>query len=398
MKINYANHLAQVPTKTVEIKTFLEQIRNPKDLIRKTIDQARMFSKESDSYAKLKKSLPCVYFNFLFNGEGMSDKNILNSTGLFYIDIDNVCNLYELKEKLKTIPFLFSYWESVSGKGISALLKVDGVDAGNYKEYAEFIKKSFNFDFDSACFSKSRKTFISYDENIYVNDKCEVLSYEKVLSTPLLITNNSIVYIEYNKREGKGVDDTSSKGVDDTLSHKIKKQFVRYSNKKDFSTEAAVEVYKDGIGIVDIQINIKYKNGRRNNGMMNDGIKFLFLNPHVDNLDDFKFHMHNLNKKKCIPNLTPKEIAIISANVFSQREVYKPKITKVKYVVNRDLIIDPRDAQSAVAKIINAEKRESTLNLLKSLYIEGMTQKYLMKESGMGIATIKRYWKDVVTN
>jgi hypothetical protein len=96
--------------------------------------------------------------------------------------------------------------------------------------------------------------------------------------------------------------------------------------------------------------------------------------------------------------LPDQEVAALSQKIFAKRNEYKPKKSTRKYIVNRDIISDPREAQSIVANMINQKKRENTLEFLKSIYQEGMTQKQLSQEAEMGIATIKRYWKQLVTN
>jgi hypothetical protein len=400
MKINYTNDVwDNIPKGPIEMKDVLSSIQFPKKQIESKILQARMFGKGSKKFDSIKSSLPCLFFNFNISG-GVKLENALESTGVMYLDIDNIKeeSIEQIKKDLiEKIPFLFAMWESTSKKGLSILIKVDGVQVNNFGEFAEYIKKTFSsFSWDKNCFNPTRKTFISMDESIYINNNCDVLSYERVSSTVILSTLPTIYSNISNRLDiGITVDDTPSITVDDTLPLP-KKHYIRYNNKKDFATESAIEVYKDGVDVVEIQLNIKYKNGNRNQGLFTDGVKFLFLNPHVDNINDFTFHMHNLNKKKCLPLLDVKEVSILAKKVFKNKGEYNPVVRKKKYIVNRDIIISPKEAQSAVAKLINADKRESTLNFLKSLYSEGMTQKQLMKESDMGIATIKRYWKEIV--
>jgi hypothetical protein len=394
IKINYVNNIFDnKPKGLVPFETIVEKIRNPKPELLSKILQARNFAKGSDQYDSIKRTLPCLIFNFNVI-DGVKVENALESTGVIYLDIDWVSDesKEQIKKDLLNIPYLFSLWESASGKGYTITLRVDGVTLDNFGHFSDFIKKNYLFDWDKSCFNPTRKTCVSFDANAYLNNDCEVLSYDKVSSTPI-ITHYNI--IDSKKIIGKGVDDTPNKGVDDTLPTKITRHYVRYNNRKDFTTDNAIEVYEDGIDVVEIQLNIKYREGNRNQGLFKDGIKFLFLNPKVDKIEDFIFHMHNFNKKKCQPILTDKEVAIISKKVFKNKDKYGVSTIKKKYIVNRDIIIDPRDAQSAVAYMINQNKRESTLNLLKSLYFDGMTQKELAKESEMGIATIKRYWKEL---
>jgi hypothetical protein len=396
MKVNYAKHLSEIPTQTIELDYFFNSVRDPKEQNKEIILLARQVGKGSAQFDKIKRKLPCLYFNFLLDGRGMSDKNVTESTGLFYIDIDCVAeaDFSSLKEELKKIPYLLGLWNSVSGIGISGLLRVDGLTSENFSEFVSYIKSTYKFNFDKYCFSRSRKTFYSYDPDIYVNYGCDVLTYDRVSYGVIIDSNNSYI----NNRElKKNIVITLNVPSNITLNVPLRKPYIRYNNKRDFQTDNEVEVYEYGVDVVEIQLNIKYKEGNRHNGLFKDGIKLLYLNPGIDNLETFKFHMHNLNKKKCRPMLPDQEVAALSQKVFSKRDKYNPTTRKKKYIVNRDIVSDPKDVQRLVGKLVGEKRKKDTLQFLKSLYQEGITQKNLSEEAGVSLKTIKRYWSQLVT-
>jgi hypothetical protein len=107
---------------------------------------------------------------------GANNKHLIELSGVAYLDVDN--NEKFNPEFLKSIPCLFAYWRSISGKGYSLLFKVDktSIKGKTVKETAEKLNKviasianTYDIPFDSKARSLNRGVCIPADPDIYIN-------------------------------------------------------------------------------------------------------------------------------------------------------------------------------------------------------------------------------------
>ena len=135
-----------------KVKGLIEKIRNEKDpKIRKS----------------LKEKLPCILFSGKFDQR--SDAGMITHSGLAVIDFDHV-DVLSVKSKLKTIPWVYSYFTSPSGDGVKALIKIPANKQLHRKAYVSAISElNFISPIDSTSQNESRICFESYDPDIYIN-------------------------------------------------------------------------------------------------------------------------------------------------------------------------------------------------------------------------------------
>src|SRR5690242_12339219 len=104
-------HCVSKPTviKTIPVYEWFDQIQNPPKDLQELIIKAREIGKYNNGYDTIKESLPVVTYNFLFN-KYKKDDNIISSTGLLFIEIDekgfDISSLDSSK--------LFAYYKSLS--------------------------------------------------------------------------------------------------------------------------------------------------------------------------------------------------------------------------------------------------------------------------------------------
>lgn len=136
--------------KTGKSKKLCEQIRSETDK-----------AKQSE----LKKKLPAVLFSGEFSARG--DKNLVTHSGYAILDFDK-CEVNHKKSQLILEPFIFACWESPSGNGVKALVRIK--DTTKHREHLKSLFKYFP-DADAVNINPERLCFESYDPNIHTNEE-----------------------------------------------------------------------------------------------------------------------------------------------------------------------------------------------------------------------------------
>ena len=147
---------------TIDVTQWLDMIKE-KSPTAEMIIRARQ---NPDMYDDIKRSIPCVTYNFKYNGY-KRDENIEHSTGILYIDIDapdfEVNNLDKSK--------VFSFYHSFGGQGYAILVKVLGLTPNNFKETYQYIVEDLGLkDYvDRRAIKPSQFNVLSYDEDLFLN-------------------------------------------------------------------------------------------------------------------------------------------------------------------------------------------------------------------------------------
>lgn len=163
----------------VNLSLVLEAIKSGKykdrvEEIRSDIDD--------DTRRKLKSKLPCVLFCGEFtNGvekdkDGIKyisfrdDRSLKKHSGYVPIDIDKLDDIDGRREELKSLPFIYAIWKSSSGQGLHGLIKI-----ADHNKHAQHYRALSNYipDLDKTAQNPSRVLYVSYDPEIYINDKCD---------------------------------------------------------------------------------------------------------------------------------------------------------------------------------------------------------------------------------
>ena len=170
----FHNGIANViPNGEITITKFLELIKSDTPLFEKIRN-----CKEKDERNKLKSKLSYVTFAGTF--EKRANEKLIKSSGLACLDYDDIENLEEVKEKLKSDEHTFCLFDSPSGKGVKLIVKIPEVKENqSYRNRWVSIARHFNITkADEATKDISRACYLSYDANPYFNPESKV--YTKV--------------------------------------------------------------------------------------------------------------------------------------------------------------------------------------------------------------------------
>ncbi|MGU3375092.1 BT4734/BF3469 family protein [Chryseobacterium sp. M5A1_1a] len=162
-----------------DIGKIVEFIRNPPSEHKELIEYARTLERGSEEYKKIKISkLPAITINFNFSDNYIVGKNVTESTGYLYIDVDGMT---EQDLEINTT-YVCAYWRSLSNTGLTLVVKVDGLTPDNFKIATQEIANALDLPFDKRAISIDRLTVLSYDPNAYYNDNVEVFSIVELLA------------------------------------------------------------------------------------------------------------------------------------------------------------------------------------------------------------------------
>jgi len=164
------------------VEDVLQRIKN--GINRQHIDLIETIRNTDEKWLRdlNKESLNVWQPNGLF-GNKRAD-SLIELNGLMYFDIDDLENPEEVKNKLKTLKYVYAAWLSASGKGIGFLCYTAGLTADNFKSTWKTIENEINattlhdIEFDTSVSSISKPNYISYDPDIYVSE--DVKAYEAV--------------------------------------------------------------------------------------------------------------------------------------------------------------------------------------------------------------------------
>lgn len=122
----------------------------------------------------LKNAFYAIIPTGVFGSQG--DAGLVEFSGFISIDVDGM-EPDSAKSILADLPYVAYVGESVSGNGVWALVRIDGMD--DFKARFAALKRELanvGVVVDSSCSNPSRFRCYSYDANAYVNAEAEVFS------------------------------------------------------------------------------------------------------------------------------------------------------------------------------------------------------------------------------
>jgi len=359
----------------MDIYEAMDMIKNPDSDIKEKINQAREIcsSHNKDEYNRLKTSLPCFNFNFQFDGYKKTE-NIIAPTGFIYLDVDGDISL-DINN-----PFIFASWKSVSGKGRSFLVLVNGLTVDNFKLNYKLIADELGINADLNAAKPTQYCFHSYDDELYCNDnsimwdcKGDTKNYPKQ-SYPI-----------YNK-------DSNEMG---------RKRSIRFNSISDcdFNGEPYIffEDEKELISAVHVPPIIE--EGGRNTILYSIAYQIKALNPEID-YSDLSRIVHYVNEKRCFPNLKINEVEII-INKVDKLENPEPMLNEERRIIfNPEFNLTWKEKAKIMNPLLGQKRSKKTVQHIKDcldnwdiLNYGKVTQKSLAEISGWNIKTIQKYYR-----
>lgn len=181
-QVSYYRNIRDINSnQTTTIASILKSIEcgGKNGAIAKQIHQIRA-ERDKDKRSQLKKGLPVIMWQGIFNGRGKSGLRSLS--GVLCIDIDHKSEdeLLMLRSSLAIVPWVLAFFKSPSGDGLKVLVKASIHTPQEYENcYAQLIevfRNTFSCDVDESCKEYSKACYASFDPDIYVNP--DALDYQ----------------------------------------------------------------------------------------------------------------------------------------------------------------------------------------------------------------------------
>ena len=170
----YKNIKSTIPIKDTSVFKVLELIRNGH--FKTEISKIRI-EKEKSIRNELKSKLSYVTFGGVFSSR--SNSNLKKHSGLACLDFDNIENVEDLRVSINSDIYTFCSFVSPSGDGLKVLVKIPFVDNNeDYQDYYIELSKYYNKYHVSDTSTKdiARACYLSYDENLYLNNESELFA------------------------------------------------------------------------------------------------------------------------------------------------------------------------------------------------------------------------------
>lgn len=171
------------------IDRFLEMVRTGSYKIRKSGKETSLKDviseisgiDDEDLQDSMKKNLlpvVCVNGCFKYRSDNWMEK-YSSFTALDYDGFDDRESMTEAKEKLKSYPFVYSVFETPSGKGLKAIVLHDSVNPENHWNlYLQLMEICRLPQIDDGVMDLSRCQYLSYDPDIWVNPEPVAFHFE----------------------------------------------------------------------------------------------------------------------------------------------------------------------------------------------------------------------------
>lgn len=374
--------------KNVTITEWLTQIKSSK--YSGLIESARAFTKDDYIYKNIKRSLPCVTFNFTYKNYKIDD-NIIASTGLLYIDVDEPhfdINTLDLAK-------IYSYYQSFGGNGYGILIQVEGVNYHNFKSTYLSICADLGITNtkDNDAIKRSQFNVLSYDPNIYINESSFVFQSveETNFSDSKKCYGGSV-----NKKEGKHIPNPHS------VFEKIRFDDTQKHLKND---ESYITNWDEGYDQVKCWIPIKkLVNGKRYSYLLSYATNLLWLNLTLSTQALIKI-LQNVNPVAFVNPIDEKQIIKIANSLIKQRNEGKlqPIVNhkKRRVIFNNNCGLTRDEKMLIVHQTQSEHWRTDSTNRIYQI-IENwnfskfgkITQSSISSNYNIGYVTVQKYWSD----
>ena len=366
----------------IEIQDYLNKIKKG-DKNLNNIKLARdLYFENKAEYIKIKTNiLPCYTLNFTFKNY-RRNKDLIDSTGFIYIDVDGNTNI-DFNN-----PLIYSTWLSLSGKGRGILVKVNNLTKLNYKSNYNLISRELGINSDNGARKITQLNVLSFDPQIYFNDKSEIWEAKDVNSN----TNKKTHYSGNLKKDII----PNVMGLFDNQ--------IRYDN----LNELIENVEFNGDVIHDFKTKVSYskthipfrgiKNGSRNQYLSGIAYQHRALNPTIEKSHLFRF-INKINHEKCFDPLPNNQINAIINSIMNIENLVPVKNAERRFLFSSDYQLTLKEKRQVVIKAINSDRVENSKMKIEKVIEDWdfdtkgkITQKAIATNIPMNIKTVKKYY------
>ena len=183
--------------KEIDIENYIGFVQHGtnQDLVLK----ARSIKQKGDEekYKKLKNTSIAVTGSAVMNEGAKTANNIKSLNGLIVIDVDG-----QINEDLKNDEYTYIYHKSFGGDGLCIFVRINPDKfEDSFDGLADYYHKNYNVTIDQSCKNRNRLRYLSYDPDIYVNDKAkkyiakEVKKFQAPKDTNFIYTKSDFDFI-----------------------------------------------------------------------------------------------------------------------------------------------------------------------------------------------------------
>lgn len=193
MKISRIKNLNAVP-EDFALSDYITYVKTgaTQDLILKIRN-----TENKEERTNLKKSLPAVIFGGVYQNNRKSE-SLVESTGLIGLDIDNVdiSEMNIIRKTLQNDPFTHICNVSAGGKGFAIAIKYKKTldFKGVFLALEKYFFEKYGFVLDTSCKDQNRLRFISYDPEIFYNEKSKV--WDKIIKEENTSKHERIIFVK----------------------------------------------------------------------------------------------------------------------------------------------------------------------------------------------------------
>ena len=358
---------------------------------------AREIGKGNNGFDSYKESkIPTYTVNATFNQRRRKDC-IISATGLLYLDMDGCTNV-DLSNS-----YIYAAYQSVSGTGMSIIVKVSNLNEYNIKPVYTFLQQELNIALDFNSADLTRQTVFSYDPNLFVNySSIEIDAFD------IIDVNQDYYYIGINLEGGnKPILKKKEKGSAGLLplpkesdpNNKFLGTEVRWNDLDRFQFEGEYLIFEHPVDIVKAFIPNKIPKSKRHYWISAALKNFLYLNPIIE---DHRFEGYaKYANSRCEEPITENRLRKIISKI--KKEFNEGSLEPVKRQT-RSVVYSP-NCSLATRRKINGQVsgRRRVENTHSKIYnglidwdynLDKPTNQSFANYAGVSLRTFKKYLKN----
>ena len=153
----------------IDFEKYVELVKNGDH--QGLVFNARANIKDKAIYNSFKSQLPAITGSCTQKQGSRSVANVEEMNGLILLDIDDNVDT-ELRKRIDEDKYTMCSNRSVSGTGLVVFVKINPeLFIESFHGLAQYYSDTFNVDIDQSCKDASRLRYISYDMDVFVNEK-----------------------------------------------------------------------------------------------------------------------------------------------------------------------------------------------------------------------------------
>ncbi len=189
--------------------------------------------------------LPVVFFNGIWDGAKICEYSCITALDFDHIETD--AQLTQVLAKLKSTPFVMAVFRTFKPRRIKAIILHDNADPDKHGEmYGELIELFRDCGIDTFCKDLSRKTFIPWDEDIWVNPDCQPYHFVSYTKSPQAISSPGIITPRLKKR-GKSKSPQSIVSILNSSWRKKHPEYWQFGNRANSIFKCACQFCEYGV-------------------------------------------------------------------------------------------------------------------------------------------------------